>query len=118
MKLRYTIAAVCAIALVAAPAAMAKSFSGTVSGSGISADYTIKNKGKKVCLTYGGKRDLQRARGGHVLGQGRSRTGPRTRPSRRARSNKGFAKALKKANKVKAKGSGRVPGEDIKGTLR
>lgn len=118
MKLRYTVVTACAIALVAAPTAMAKSFSGTVSGEGISAKYTIKNKGsKKVCVTYGGSQSSNEPEDikFSVKGEGSFKYGSPLES--KCVSDKKFAKALKKANKVKAKGSGAY-GEKIKGTLK
>lgn len=117
MKLRYTVATACAVALVAAPTAMAKSFSGTVSGEGISADYTIKNKSKKVCVTYGGSRSSNEPETikFSVKGEGSFKHGNPTESG--CKGDKSFAKALKKANKVKATGTGAY-GEKIKGTLK
>lgn len=119
MKLKYTAAATCAIALIAAPTAMAKSFSGTVSGSGISAQYTIENKGDKVCVSYGGSATSNEPETiKFSVKDGGSFKDKRPTDSKYCKKDKGFAKALKKAKKVKAKGSGAYPGEDIKGTLK
>jgi hypothetical protein len=117
MKLKFTLAAACAIALVAAPTAMAKSFSGTVSGDGISANYTIKNQGKKVCVTYGGSSSSNEPEEikFSVKGEGSLKYGNPLKS--KCVGDKGFAKALKKANKVKAKGTGAY-GEKFKGTLK
>ena len=118
MKLKFTVVAACAIALVAAPTAMAKSFSGTVKGSGISAEYTIKNKGDKVCVEYGGSKTSNEPETVKFSVKNGGSFKPSNPTKSSCKTDKGFAKALKKANKVKAKGSGAYPGEDIKGTLK
>lgn len=119
MKKKCIGTAVCAVALAAAPTAMAKgSFSGTLSGDGISAKYTIKAKGKNVCVTYGGSSTSNEPetvkfsvkRGGKFKDR-------RPQDAQYCKKDKGFAKALKKAKKVKGKGSGAY-GEKFSGTLR
>ncbi|MEA2348597.1 MAG: hypothetical protein QOG62_2384 [Thermoleophilaceae bacterium] len=117
MKLRYTVATTCVVALIAAPAAMAKSFSGTVSGGGISASYSIKAKGKKVCVSYRGSSSSNEPEEVRFsVAGGGSFNDSRPRDDKYCKTDKGFAKALKKASQVSAKGQGAY-GEKIKGTL-
>ncbi len=113
------VTAVCAVALAVAPAALAKgSFSGTVSGEGISAKYTIKAIDKKVCVRYGGSASSNEPESltFSVKGEGKFKD-PRPQDTKYCKGDKSFAKALKKANKVKAKGQGAY-GEKISGTLK
>jgi hypothetical protein len=118
MKVKVTAAAVCAVALVAAPTALAKSFSGTVKGDGISAKYTIKNSGKKVCVEYGGsKTSNQPETVKFSVKGGGSFKDKRPQDSEYCKNDSGFSKALKKAKKVKAKGEGAY-GEKFSGTLK
>jgi hypothetical protein len=95
---------------------MAKSFSGTVSGEGIDAQYTVQNKGKKVCVDYSkGSSPYQPEKLTlSVSGGGKFKVSNPQKSS--CKGDKSFAKELKKANKVKAKGKGPY-GEKVKGTL-
>ena len=98
---------------------MAKdSFSGTLSGDGIRASYTIQASGKKVCVAYGGSATSNEPETVtfSIKGGGKFKD-PRPQDARYCKTDKGFAKELKKAKKVKGKGSGAY-GEKFSGTLK
>jgi hypothetical protein len=112
-----------AIALLMAPPALAgKSFDGKVKGGGIVAEYTIEVKGKKkVCVTYGGSQSANAPEDlVFEVKDGKDKLkfkDPRPQDAEYCKSNKKFAKALKKAGKVKVTGTGAY-GEELKGTLK
>lgn len=114
MKKMVVVTAVTALALVTAPTALAgKSFSGTVKGSGLSADYTLEAKGsKKACIELDSGDPLETLK---LKAKGESLELPGTKKA--CRSDKGFVRALKKAKSVKVTAKGPY-GENPKGTLR
>jgi hypothetical protein len=116
MKLTFPVAALSALALVFAPAAMAKTFSGNVKGDGIKSKYSISNDGKEVCVDYRGSKTSNEPERLKFKAEGDSFK-DNSPTSSDCKKDKGFAKALKKANKVKVSGSGAY-GERVKGTLK
>ncbi len=120
MKYRTPVAVGCALAVFAAPAsAMADSFSGTVKGNGIKARYSIENKGSdKVCVDYRGSKTNNEPESVTFSAKGESyKVRNQKATSDSCSGDKSFARALKRANKVDAKGKGPY-GERISGTLR
>ncbi len=115
MKKMVVVTAVTALALVTAPTALAaKSFTGTVKGSGLSAKYKLQAEGStKACITKQSGDGLETL----VLKvKGESLKIPGAK-KKSCRSDKAFVRALKKADSVKVTAKGPY-GENPKGTLR